>query len=138
VALCGPDAATARAAPSAGGDALTEVTRALRDGLRSADVCCHTGADELLILLPDTDAAAARGVLQRLRAAAFRLGARRDLAIAFTAGAASWPEDGISAPRLMAVAEAALGAEKRRLRARARKAPPDRLASGRALALVKR
>lgn len=134
VALCGVDGVDAHTGTPAGGDALGDVTRAVRDGLRSGDVCCRTGADELMILLPETDALAARAVLQRLRAAVFRLGARRDLAIAFSGGAASWPADGTSAPRLMALAQAAMRTEKRRLRARERRAPVGRFG----LALVKR
>ena len=136
VGLCGFDAPDARVEVAAGDEALREMARVLRECLRSADVCCRTASDELMILLPQTDAAGARLILQRLRAAVFRLGARRDLAIAVSAGAASWPGDGSSAVKLMDVAEGARGAEQRRLRARGRRPPPGR--RGPALALVKR
>jgi len=136
VGLCGFDAVEDRIGSAAGDEALREMARVLRDGLRSADVCCRTGGDELMIVLPETDAVGARAVLQRLRAAVFRLGARQDRAIAICAGAASWPDDGTSVARLMETAEVAMHGEQRRLRLRGRKPPPSR--RGPALALVKR
>jgi len=120
----------------AGDEVLREMARVLRDGLGSADVCCRTGDDELMLLLPEADAAGARVVLQRLRAAVFRLGARKDSAMAIGAGAASWPSDGGTVAGLMEVAEGALRAEQRRLRARGRRPSAGR--RGPALALVKR
>jgi diguanylate cyclase (GGDEF)-like protein len=143
VSLCGFDAANAALGPgrlalgsSAGDEGMREMARVLRDELRSADVCCRTGDAELMLLLPETDAAGARVVLQRLQAAVFRLGARKDRAMALGAGAASWPADGGTVAALMEVAEGALRAEQRRLRARGRRPPVGR--RGPALALVKR
>jgi len=136
VGLCGFDAVEDRIGSAAGDEALREMARVLRDGQPAADVCCRTAGDELMILLPESDPGAARAVLQRLRAAMFRLGARQDRAIAISAGAATWPADGSSVLRLMDVAEAAMRGEQRRLRVRGRKPPAGR--RGPTLALVKR
>jgi len=153
VSLCGFDAANGGLGPdglgvgglgvgglgvgsSPGDEAIREMARVLRDELRSADVCCRTGDAKLMLLLPETDAAGAGVVLQRLRAAMFRLGARKDRAIAISAGAASWPNDGGTIAELMEVAEGALRGEQRRMRARGRKPPAGR--RGPALTLVKR
>lgn len=119
--------------------ALRETARVLRGTLRAADVCCRTGGDEFMILLPQTDAAGARLVTARLRAAVMRAGARRDLPISISLGAAAWPQDGDEPAALIAAADRALGvqksAEKRR---HARRDGAPSVASGTvALALVK-
>ena len=92
--------------------ALRETARVLRSALRAGGVCCRTGGDEFMILLPETDAPAARLVTTRLRAAVMRAGARRDLPISISVGAASWPEDGAEPAPLIAAADRALRAQK--------------------------
>ncbi|HEY8923458.1 MAG TPA: GGDEF domain-containing protein, partial [Polyangia bacterium] len=136
VRLCGYDAPGASVGDESD-EMIREMARVLRGGPRSADVCCRTSDDELMLLLPETDAAGARAVVQRLRGAVFRVGARRDRAMAISAGTATWPKDGGTVVELLEVAEHARRAEQRRLRGRLRRAPV-RGGSGRALALVKR
>jgi len=92
--------------------ALCETARVLRGTLRAPDVCCRTGGDEFMILLPETDGAAARPVIARVRAAVMRVGARRDLPISVSVGAASWPEDGHEPAELIAAADRALAGQK--------------------------
>jgi len=111
---------------AAGDEALRETARILRGTLRTADVCCRVGGDEFMVLLPETDPAGARLVMNRLRAAVFRAGARGDVPIGISIGAASWPADGDDASRLIGVADRAMYAEKKRLRARGRKRPTAR------------
>lgn len=106
---------------SAGDGALREV---LRRALRPEDVCCRTGGDEFIILLPDTDARGARQIMARLRAAIIRVGARNNLPISISVGSAAWPADGRTAGELIEHAEGAMLAEKRRLRGQARRKPP--------------
>jgi diguanylate cyclase (GGDEF)-like protein len=116
---------------------LREVADVVRTALRAEDLCCRTGGDEFMILLPDTDAGGARMVMARLRAAAIRVGARRNVPISISLGSASWPVDGVRAGILVEKADRAMSLEKRRLRGLARRRPPKGLAGGTKLALVK-
>lgn len=52
---------------AAGDAALVAVATGLRDALRAADTPARLGGDEFAALLPDTDAAGAQAVAQRLR-----------------------------------------------------------------------
>jgi diguanylate cyclase (GGDEF)-like protein len=120
---------------AAGDAALRETARILRATLRASDVCCRTGGDEFMILLPDTDAPGARLAMARLRAAVMRAGARRETPLSISVGAATWPADGDEAGVLIEAADRAMYAEKQTYAARGRN---RRVAPGRCvLALVK-
>jgi diguanylate cyclase (GGDEF)-like protein len=119
-----------------GDDVLREVADVLRGALREADVCCRTGGDEFMILLPETNAQGAPQVMARLRAAVIRAGARRNLPVSISVGCATWPMDGRTAAAVIEHADGAMYREKRRLHGRARRKPP-RPEAGRKLALVK-
>jgi len=103
--------------------ALRETARVLRATLRAPDVCCRTGGDEFMILLPETDAAEARLVVARLRSAVMRAGARRDLPLSISLGAASWPEDGDDPAVLIDLADRAMYAEKQLFASRGAERP---------------
>jgi len=118
-----------------GDEALRAVGAALRGALRAADVCCRTGGDEFMMLLPDTDARGARLTMARLRGLVMRIGARRDLPLSISLGAACWPADGLSAATLVGRADRAMYREKRR--SRDAKPGPRSGHGGRTLALVK-
>ncbi|UJJ30073.1 biofilm regulation diguanylate cyclase SiaD [Halopseudomonas maritima] len=56
-----------------GDGALIEIARVLDAEIRENDLCGRWGGEEFLILLPETDAAAAAQVMERVRAAIERL-----------------------------------------------------------------
>ena len=108
----------------AGDDLLREVAAVLRRALRTADVCCRTGGDEFMILLPDTDPRGARLVMARLRAGVIRTGSRLNVSVSISIGSSSWPVAGRDPAKLIEKADRAMYVEKRRLRAHARRRPP--------------
>jgi diguanylate cyclase (GGDEF)-like protein len=119
---------------AAGDDVLREIADVVRGALRSADLCCRTGGDEFMILLPDTDVRGARLVMARLRTELIRAGARRNLPISMSAGSATWPTDGQVPVILVDKADDAMCIEKRRGKTRRRRVSPNRPAK---LSLVK-
>jgi diguanylate cyclase (GGDEF)-like protein len=97
---------------AAGDVALKRVADVLRANRRT-DRCARLGGDEFAVLLPDTDARAARAVAQRL-CAAIRAGAQLDYAVTLSLGIAAMPGDGTTAEDLHHAADSALYAAKRR------------------------
>lgn len=120
----------------AGDHLLREIASVLRGTLRTADVCCRTGGDEFMVLLPDIEAGGARLVMARLRGAVIRTGSRLNLPVSISIGIASWPSDGRQGAVLVRKADRAMYVEKRRLRASSRRRPP-KVGFGGALVLVK-
>jgi diguanylate cyclase (GGDEF)-like protein len=92
---------------SAGDDLLRWATEAMQDALRPSDALGRLGGDEFAALLPDTDAAQARAVADRLRLAL-------SLRIRASAGGATAPADGTDADALHRCADERLYAAKRR------------------------
>ncbi len=101
-----------------GDQVLAWTAELIRSTLRESDFAARYGGDEFAILLPDTTAVAAARAAERIREAfassAFEGGSRRPVAISLAVGAATFPADGRTATELIAVADAALYAEKRR------------------------
>jgi diguanylate cyclase (GGDEF)-like protein/putative nucleotidyltransferase with HDIG domain len=90
----------------AGDELLRKVGEALRGIARARDIVCRYAGDEFVLLLPGTGAEHAAVVAQRVRDAIDRLpvvGGR--VKIGASAGAASFPQDGVAAKTLIEVAD---------------------------------
>ena len=103
---------------AAGDQALRWVAGFLSRGLRADDVCCRTGGDEFLVILPACGDGECRRFVKRVRArwqvealAQERAGAQP---ITVSLGTASYPAHGATAEAVCAVADAAMYEEKRR------------------------
>jgi len=107
----------------------------LTDHLRTHDVPCRTGGDEFAVLLPDLSSDDCGRIMRRLRDQLAAANAGRDIPVHLSLGTASWPEEGTSAEILIASADEAMYADKRRQKAaRTAGAPgaaPERMIPGR-------
>lgn len=95
---------------SVGDDVICTVAQRLSEGVREGDVLCRFGGDEFLLLLPDTDAAAAevltRRLIERICQPVDVEG--RLLDIAASAGFSIFPDDATDAENLVREADTAL------------------------------
>ena len=95
---------------SVGDDVICTVAQRLSEGVREGDVLCRFGGDEFLLLLPDTDAAAAevltRRLIERICLPVDVEG--RLLDIAASAGFSIFPDDATDAENLVREADTAL------------------------------
>jgi diguanylate cyclase (GGDEF)-like protein len=107
---------------SAGDRALQAVAGAMREWVRETDELARLGGDEFAALLLQADAAAARLVLERIRASVGELRLEdlhgQPVTLTLSAGLALFPEDGGDAEWLCGRADAALYEAKRRGRNR--------------------
>ncbi len=99
---------------AAGDLALRAVAQELTRGLRRTDCAARIGGDEFLILLPETDAAVARFVLQRLHASLLAAMQRNGWAIGFSIGVLTLREPREELAEVLRRADAALYEAKRR------------------------
>jgi diguanylate cyclase (GGDEF)-like protein len=100
------------------GDAILKwVGEFLATHLRTHDVPCRTGGDEFTILLPDVAAEDCVRLMARLREQLDAANATRDLPVSLALGTASWPEVAASCEELLAKADEAMYADKRRQKA---------------------
>ena len=95
---------------------LVHVASIIRGVLRLSDVAARYGGDEFAVVLPETDAGAARHVAERildaLRAAPFQAEGRLPVPVVASIGIATHPLDGRTATELIAAADRALYASK--------------------------
>lgn len=97
--------------------------------LRTHDVPCRTGGDEFIVLLPDLSEADCRPVISRLREQLAKVNATRAIPVSLAIGSASWPEVAESCEKILAVADAAMYADKRQQKTSGRGGPGTRLAT---------
>jgi diguanylate cyclase (GGDEF)-like protein len=98
--------------------------------LRTHDVPCRTGGDEFIVLMPDLSATDCRPVITRLRKQLASVNTTRAIPVSLSIGSASWPEVAESCEKILAVADAAMYADKRQQqKAEGRGAQAGRLTS---------
>lgn len=97
---------------ASGDRALARVAAVLRAGSRVTDVPARVGGEEFALLLPDTDAAGAFVVAERLRAAVSGVTDEAGRALTMSFGIATSPDHGSDPDALMRIADAALYAAK--------------------------
>jgi diguanylate cyclase (GGDEF)-like protein len=85
--------------------------------LRTHDVACRTGGDEFAVLLPDVSNEDATLLIARLSEQLAVANAGLDLPVGLSLGTATWPDAGTTSPELMAHADDAMYADKRRQKA---------------------
>jgi len=95
---------------AAGDFVLKKIGALLRDSFRQSDTTARYGGEEFVVLLPETDMAAARCKVESLRelvaATPIQLGAQgQSVQITISAGLASFPDDGDDAAHLFAAAD---------------------------------
>ena len=103
----------------AGDRLLAEIARAVEGAGRDTDRVFRYGGDEFALILPNTDAGAALGVSERVRAAIHALGgtgtiwADAGLGISVSIGVATFPRDGATAEDILLAADRACFVAKR-------------------------
>jgi diguanylate cyclase (GGDEF)-like protein len=95
---------------AAGDFVLKKIGALLRDSFRQSDTTARYGGEEFVVLLPETDMAAARCKVESLRelvaATPIQLGPQaQSVQITISAGLASFPDDGDEASDLFAAAD---------------------------------
>jgi diguanylate cyclase (GGDEF)-like protein len=114
----------------AGDEVLKWVAAFLESTTRSYDVCCRTGGDEFMAILPATAEDGCARLIQRLREKLSRANRKLARSLGLSIGSASWSGAGGTVETLVAEADAAMYLDKRRQKARRRLSAvprPDRV-----------
>ncbi|MBT8214474.1 MAG: diguanylate cyclase [Acidimicrobiia bacterium] len=98
---------------AAGDRVLQEVSAAMADAIRSADIVCRIGGEEFGFLLPETDSAGSVLVAERVREAVAALNITGVGSVTVSLGVASVPEHAVDRDELMEAADRALYLAKR-------------------------
>ncbi|HUK56024.1 MAG TPA: sensor domain-containing diguanylate cyclase [Nitrospiria bacterium] len=95
-----------------GDQVLRVVSNIIRDGLRTVDIPCRYGGEEMAVVLPETDPEKGRFVAERIRQSveAHSFSLKR---VTISGGLAVFPADGKDSKDLIKKAEAALDAAKK-------------------------
>jgi diguanylate cyclase (GGDEF)-like protein len=113
---------------------LKGVATNLKLAVRANDIVARYGGDEFVVLMPDTDEAAAKQVAERIvlgiRKARYELSEGAEGHVGASAGLATYPRDGRSPQRLLTAADAAMYTVKRSGGGNVRKAQSDGVAAG--------
>lgn len=94
----------------AGDQVLRTIGALLHDTFRQSDTSGRYGGEEFVVILPETDIESAEAKIESLRetvaATPFRLGARgEEVQVTLSAGLATFPDDGLNAADLFALAD---------------------------------
>jgi diguanylate cyclase (GGDEF)-like protein len=96
----------------AGDMALREIARVLSHNLRKSDIACRYGGEEFALVLPDSNIASTlrrvEEICVRIRSLDLRHGGQLLGLVTMSAGAATAPEHGLTAERLLRAADEAL------------------------------
>ena len=103
---------------SAGDELLIEVGKILEATVRRADLCFRLGGDEFAILLPNTGEDGVDRIVERLRYRLARAATRYPYPLSLSLGAASSEDHSPQPAHLVAVADEAMYAAKRRSKLR--------------------
>jgi diguanylate cyclase (GGDEF)-like protein len=97
-----------------GDRALRWMARLLEDTVGERDVCCRTGADEFMVILPDVERVEADAIVACLHQRLAGATGHRWLPMSVSAGIAAWPADASRLLDVVDVASRALADAKRR------------------------
>jgi len=92
----------------AGDDILREITRHIKDPIRSIDIPCRYGGDEFAVILPESSLDDAYNVAERIRKKVETEMDSKGIAITCSIGVASWPTSGVTKEALLTAADSAL------------------------------
>ena len=100
----------------AGDKVLQELAARIRENTRSIDLCCRTGGEEFIVVLPSTGADAANVIAERLRKAiasrSFAAGLEQGVPVTVSIGLASLGGSSDTLDKLLKRADSALYAAK--------------------------
>jgi diguanylate cyclase (GGDEF)-like protein len=119
---------------AAGDAALRDVAAAILSCLRSVDVACRYGGEELTVVLSDCSLANATGKAEQIRSRIAELTSARGVTVTASLGVASIPETSNDVADLLPAADGALYQAKQQGRDRVATAPV--LRSGKRLSLI--
>lgn len=101
----------------AGDKVLQELASRIRENTRSIDLCCRTGGEEFVLVLPSTDIMAAERIAERLRKSvaskSFKIGPQQLVPVTISLGLAALGDSTDSLQRLLKRADEALYSAKR-------------------------
>ncbi|MDJ0763192.1 MAG: GGDEF domain-containing protein [Myxococcota bacterium] len=107
-----------------GDEILKWVARFLVYNTRSQDICCRLAGDEFIVILPDTTAAYANMLIDRLRRRLEDANCFLEIPVQLSFGSASCPEDGTTVESLFSRADAEMYRDKKKPAKKTRAMPP--------------